>query len=112
MPGGDRTGPLGQGPGTGRSLGSCSGFDTPGYTKGLGRRMGRRFGFGRGFGRRRGFRSGWDYEPDRQDYIPGNPRMPSLSKNDEIKLLRSQSEALKRSQEEITKRLGELEKEQ
>jgi len=111
MPGGDRTGPMGQGPETGRSLGSCSGFDTPGYTKGPGRRMRRGFGFGRGFGRRRGFRGGWDYEPDRQDYIPGYPWMPSLSKNDEIKLLKSQSEALKRSQEDIEKRLGELEKE-
>jgi len=112
MPGGDRTGPLGQGPGTGRASGYCYGFDTPGYTKGPGRRMGRIFGFGRGFGRRRGFRGGWDYEPDRQDYIPGYPRMPAMSKADEIKLLISQSEALKRSQEEITKRLGELEKEQ
>jgi len=112
MPGGDRTGPLGQGPGTGRASGYCYGFDTPGYTKGPGRRMGRGFGFGRGFGRRRGFRGGWDYEPDRQDYIPGYHRTPAMSKSDEIKLLISQSEALKRSQEEITKRLGELEKEQ
>jgi hypothetical protein len=73
--------------------------------------MGRGFGFGRGFGRRRGFRGGWDYEPYREDYIPGYPRMESLSKADEIKLLKSQAEELKRSQEEITKRLEELEKE-
>ena len=112
MPGGDRSGPLGQGPGTGRVSGYCYGFDSPGFTKGPGRRMGRIFGFGRGFGRRRGFRGGWDYEPDRQDYIPVNPRKPSLSKADEIKFLRSQAEGLKRSQEEIMKRLGELEKEQ
>jgi len=112
MPGGDRSGPVGQGPGTGRALGYCYGYDSPGYTKGPGRRMGRGFGFGRGFGRRRGFRGGWDYEPERQDYIPGYPWKPSLSKTDEIKFLKSQAEGLKRSQEEITKRLEELEKEQ
>ncbi len=112
MPGGDRTGPLGQGPGTGRALGYCYGFDSPGYMKGPGRGAGRSFGFGRGFGGRRRFRGGWYYEPWRQDFVPGYPRMTSISKADEIKLLKSQSEALKRSQEEIEKRLGELGKEE
>lgn len=47
MPGGDRTGPHGLGPRTGRSLGYCSGYNSPGYTNP---------GFGRGFrGRGRGF---------------------------------------------------------
>ncbi|NJK86808.1 MAG: DUF5320 domain-containing protein [Bacteroidales bacterium] len=36
MAGGDRTGPLGQGSRTGRSLGFCSGYDTPGYEKNFG----------------------------------------------------------------------------
>jgi len=31
MPGGDRTGPMGFGPRTGRGLGYCSGFNTPGF---------------------------------------------------------------------------------
>ncbi|HSG28548.1 MAG TPA: DUF5320 domain-containing protein [Candidatus Krumholzibacterium sp.] len=31
MPGGDRTGPAGEGPGTGRGAGYCSGYDVPGY---------------------------------------------------------------------------------
>ncbi|MFN2267242.1 MAG: DUF5320 domain-containing protein, partial [Desulfonatronovibrio sp.] len=31
MPGGDRTGPLGQGPRTGRAQGFCSGSKTPGF---------------------------------------------------------------------------------
>lgn len=31
MPGGDRTGPLGYGPRTGRGAGYCAGYDAPGY---------------------------------------------------------------------------------
>jgi len=56
MPSGDRTGPDGLGPQTGRALGYCSGYDSPGFTRGmpLGRGYGR--GWGRGFGRGRGFR--------------------------------------------------------
>jgi len=50
MPFGDGTGPLGKGPKTGRGLGFCAGYDTPGYTKGRGRGLGRR-GRGRGRGR-------------------------------------------------------------
>jgi hypothetical protein len=42
--------------------------------------------------------------------MPGYPSMPSVSKEDEIKMLKSEAEALKRSQKEIEKRLGELEK--
>ena len=59
MPGGDRTGPLGHGPMTGRGLGYCSGTNRPGYTTpryGRGFSRGRGRGFGRGFwGRGRGF---------------------------------------------------------
>lgn len=59
MPGGDRTGPIGRGPMTGRAVGYCagytgSGFANPIYGRGLGRGWGR--GFGRGnWGRGRGF---------------------------------------------------------
>ncbi|MEA3285138.1 MAG: DUF5320 family protein [Synergistota bacterium] len=50
MPGRDATGPLGGGPGTGRSLGGCvSGVAGRGVGFGRGR------GFGRGFGRCFGF---------------------------------------------------------
>lgn len=67
MPGGDRKGPMGEGPMTGRGLGLCAGNDTPGSVtetetgRGMGRGMGR--GFGRGMGR--GFRGGFG---------PGQPR--------------------------------------
>ncbi len=60
MPGGDRTGPMGEGPRTGRGLGYCSGADQPGYATpgpGLGRGWGRGWGRGRGWGLGRG--GGW-----------------------------------------------------
>ena len=52
MPRGDRTGPQGMGPRTGRGAGYCAGYDSPGYAnQGFGGGFGR--GFGRGmFGRR------------------------------------------------------------
>ena len=55
MPFGDGTGPLGQGPMTGRGLGYCGGYAAPARVYGFGRGMGR--GFGKGFGRGYGF--GW-----------------------------------------------------
>ena len=65
MPFGDRTGPGGYGPRTGRGLGLCSRFDSPGYTKGpgMGREFGRGFVPGRGFARvfGRGFGRGFGY---------------------------------------------------
>ena len=54
MPGGDGTGPSGMGSRTGRALGYCAGYDSPGFTKGPGRGMGRGFGAGIGFGYGRG----------------------------------------------------------
>lgn len=44
MPGGDRTGPDGRGPRTGRDRGYCAGFGrpgsvSPGFRRGFGRRM-------------------------------------------------------------------------
>lgn len=42
MPGGDGTGPAGKGPRTGRGLGYCAGYDSPGNTKSGRRGRGRR----------------------------------------------------------------------
>jgi len=73
MPAGDRTGPLGQGPMTGRGAGFCAGFGVGGYANppGIGGFVSRfrPFGFlgrgatplagpGRGRGRARGFGRG------------------------------------------------------
>src|SRR4030042_2727579 len=111
MPSGDRTGPMGQGPRTGRALGFCSGYDSPGYTKGFGGGMGRGFGFGRGMGRGRGFGIGrffgWPYTGSFQEF----PGMQPVSEDDGIKMLKSQAESLKRTQKDIEKRLSELGKE-
>lgn len=112
MPRGDRTGPSGQGPGSGRAFGYCYGFDSPGYTKGPGRGMGMGYGFGRGMGRGRGFGRGWGYSAPYQGYTPGSPAVSQMSKEDEIRFLKSDADALKRSQKDIEKRLGELEKEE
>ena len=49
MPRGDRTGPIGVGPMTGRGVGICAGYETPGYMNAA---------FGRGAGRGRGFYGG------------------------------------------------------
>ena len=56
MPGGDRTGPWGMGPRTGRAAGYCAGFDAPGFANPW---PGRGAGFGRGMGR------GWGRGPVR-----------------------------------------------
>ncbi|MCD6577053.1 MAG: DUF5320 domain-containing protein [Anaerolineaceae bacterium] len=59
MPAGNRTGPNGMGPRTGRGLGYCAGYNMPGYAnQGFGGGFGRGFGggFGRGFGGR-GYRN-------------------------------------------------------
>ena len=59
MPGGDKTGPLGAGPMTGRALGPCAGNDAPGYDSAAPGRgffgRGRGGGGGGGQGRRRRF---------------------------------------------------------
>ncbi len=55
MPRGDRTGPFGEGPMTGRQMGYCAGYEIPGYmnpSPGWGRGLGRRFrggSYGRGY---------------------------------------------------------------
>jgi hypothetical protein len=54
VPRGDRTGPWGAGPMTGRAAGYCAGYPAPGYMNTVG-------GYGRGWGRGRGrgFGRGW-----------------------------------------------------
>jgi hypothetical protein len=114
MPKGDRTGPLGQGPGTGRAFGFCHGYDSPGYTKGSWSTMGRGFGYGRrrGIGWGSGPVRGWGFRVTEQNYFPTYPWSQPVNKDDEIKLLKSEADALKRSQKEVEKRLAELEKEE
>ncbi len=77
MPRGDRTGPWGEGPMTGRGAGYCGGYDRPGFMHRVFHRFGRYFGRGRGpgrgpgFGRGRGFwwreyGPGWEVTPEEE----------------------------------------------
>jgi hypothetical protein len=119
MPFGDRTGPLGRGPLTGRRAGYCAGFGVPGYANpapGFGRGMGR--GFGRGFGRGRGFK--WRvtaFAPvfpqattPNQTPFTQEPYQAPVSKQEEINALEQESKALEQELSEVKKRLNELKK--
>lgn len=71
MPRGDKTGPRGMGPLTGRAAGFCAGNDRPGYAGDdtLGRGRG---GQGRGFGRGRGMGQGGGYGRGRGGRFAGS----------------------------------------
>ena len=116
MPGGDRTGPMGAGPRTGRAAGFCAGYDMPGYMNqygwcgggwGRGREGGRGGGRGRGWGRTRGrgmgWRGGWGAwdEP-----YPAAP--PPV---DELEMLNQQYQHLEATLKGIKERMDQLEKE-
>ena len=124
MPGGDRTGPVGAGPMTGRGAGYCAGYPVPGYTNPF---VGRGwFGRGRGrgwFGRGRGWRHwygqgpGWTpYYHGDPSYIPyaypPHPYAQELTPGEEMNMLREQSKLLQNEQKEIQERMGTLEKAQ
>jgi hypothetical protein len=88
MPGGDRTGPLGLGPGTGWGRGPCFGFGAPGLSYG---------GRGREFGRGFGFRRFWG--------------APPVSSADEASFLKRQISALEDALSTARKHLSEIEAE-
>lgn len=118
MPGGDRTGPRGFGPMTGRAAGYCAGYPVPGYANPIPGRgwFGRGFGRGRGwFGR--GFGRGWRnfyYGAGFPGYfgpVPeAYPYAQDVTPKEEIQMLKDQAELLKNELEEIQKRIGTLEK--
>lgn len=115
MPAGDRTGPWGLGPRTGRGLGYCSGYPAPGFMfSGPGLVFGRGMGFsrGRGFWRRGlgGFYGspypGWNpgfYSPYwRPFYRPG--------REEEKAMLEEQARILEERLDGIKTRLKDLRK--
>jgi hypothetical protein len=128
MPGGDRTGPMGMGPMTGRAAGYCAGYGVPGYMNPMG---GRGFGFGFGRGRGRGGGRGW-----RHWYyatgLPGWARagwgMPGWgapawgvppaapgqapTRDVELEALKAQAQYFENSLSEIKSRIEELESQQ
>jgi hypothetical protein len=105
MPGGDRTGPSGEGQKTGRGLGICAGYDEPGYAT------------PRGFGRGRGFRFGWRGRGQRfrflSDTRPGWGRSQqdvSIPQDREFEEQKSLTQELKKILQGIQDRLDALEK--
>ncbi len=132
MPGGDRTGPMGRGPMTGRGAGLCAGYNAPGYANPIpGRGFGRGF-WGRGWGGGgRGWRhmyyatglpgwmrfgAGWPTPPmaatwEDWPWAYGAPAPGPMPRQQELQVLRDHAEALKAQLDQIGARIEELEKE-
>ena len=116
MPRGDRTGPNGIGPMTGRAAGFCSGYDRPGYMNAAGGRgyygrgygrgfgYGQGFGYGRGFGRGRGF--GIGFAPTYP--ITPAPYPTSANAENESDYLENELNMLKEDMKHIEARLKEI----
>ena len=125
MPGGDRTGPLGMGPMTGRAAGYCAGYNVPGYMNPYG---GRGMGLARGFrggGGGRGFRGGFAapafsspfVDPAYTGYYPAAapapvynvPGAPVMDSSQELEMLKKQSDYLAAALDDVKHRIDELE---
>lgn len=109
MPGGDRTGPLGQGPMTGGGRGYCAGYagrgawNTPGFGRGSAPSAGWAGG-GRGY-RNRFYATGVPYSAYGRE--PG----PMLDPEQEVSLLKAEAERLRSTLDGIEQRLERLETE-
>lgn len=102
MPGGDRTGPRGFGPVTGRRAGYCAGYDMPGFSNPV-PRYGMRFGGGGGG---HGWRH-WFYATGRPGWARtgANPSAPEQ----QLAGLKHAAEWLKGELDAISRRIEELE---
>jgi len=116
MPGGDRTGPMGFGPMTGRAAGFCAGYSEPGYMNPVaGRGYG---GRGRGFcgrGSGRGWRN-WYYATGLPDWARAGfgfwgHAAPTASAEQELTGIKQQADFMQDSLSQINKRIEQLEKE-
>jgi len=112
MPRGDRTGPAGMGPMTGRAAGYCAGYDMPGYANPV---PGRGYGLGWGGGWGRGYRwRNWYYATGlpgwaRFGYAPAYAPYAPPSKEQEAEMLKQQADWLKEQLDAVSKRIAELE---
>ncbi len=119
MPGGDRTGPMGLGPMTGRAAGFCAGYGVPGYMNPI--------PGGGGWGWGRGRRGGWGWRnwfnatgmPGWQRAAMGMPAWggspagapvgaPAPTPKAERQFLAQQVDALQQQLDAARKRLDEL----
>lgn len=104
MPGGDRTGPLGMGPMTGRGAGFCTGNTVSGF---MNPTINRGMGFGLGCGRGRGFGRGWGYGWADPGYP--NTAQPANLQADELTALKNQAKYLNGTLQAINSRITDLE---
>jgi len=100
MPGGDRTGPHGDGPMTGRRFGNCVGNYGPGFNFSPGN-FDRGFGSGRGAGRgmRYRFDQGWSHFSSE---MPTHVSEETLLEN-EVKILKEHLASLEKQLSDIKK---------
>jgi len=130
MPRGDGSGPGGLGPMTGRAAGYCAGYGVPGYANPVGGGLGRGRGFGRGmgFGGGGGFGRGYRNQfyatgqpfwarsgvaPAAGAYAPPAYAAPAYAvarpaAEDELAMLREQSELIAEQLKRINDRMDEL----
>jgi len=109
MPKGDKTGPMGMGPMTGRGAGYCKGNDSAGYYSANG---GGLYGWSGCCGRRHGFRHWF-----KATGLPGWMRFKTVNSNgstgdmkeEEINLLKIQTEFFTKALEDVKVRLAKIE---
>lgn len=109
MPGGDRTGPMGTGPMTGRRMGWCAGADHAGPGTGFGRGF---RGRGRGGWRHRG--AWWQERDEMAETLAREPPSPSqvrgASPDQDLDALKQQANTLTSMLEELRIRIARLER--
>lgn len=124
MPGGDRTGPMGEGQKTGRAAGFCTGHRMPGYMnpgvnnyqggvfRGAGRGgmpwgggRGRTWGGGRGF-----YAQQFPYQNPECTTLPEEQLPQEISREDEISQLKEQAKIMTMTLKGIEKKLDAISK--
>lgn len=109
MPRGDRGGPDGRGPLTGRRAGYCAGENVPGYANEQIPPMGMGRGLGRGGGRGRGLGRPGPYPYPYPDYAPQPVQAPVVAQ-DEVSYLEGAAESLETDLKAVKDRIKELKK--
>ena len=115
MPAGDRTGPDGMGPTTGRAAGVCAGYNAPGYMNpavgggcgfgfGRGRRLAGR-GRGRGFGRRLAYP--YAGVPNAVPYNAPANSVPT--REEDLDALKEQQQYLDNALQDVRRRIDKVE---
>lgn len=114
MPAGDRTGPMGMGPMTGRRAGFCTGNAVPGYANPV-----PGFGFGRrggGRGRRNMYwatgMTGWQrgyYNPYWNDPYAAPAPTPEFDEGQNLEALKNQAKYFESALNEINEKIKKLE---